>query len=76
MALSKSVEDSLKESQQSLRNALSFAARTERPMVCTAIVKMISSIDNVIDTDSILEQLENRQEGLSGTWGTFFNDDD
>ena len=76
MALSKSVEDSLKESQQSLRNALSFAARTERPMVCTAIAKMISSIDNVIDTDSILEQLENHKKVPLVHGGTFFNDDD
>lgn len=33
MALSQSVEESLKEAEQSLRNALSYAARQERPMV-------------------------------------------
>jgi len=31
MALSQSVEDSLKEAEESLRNALSYAARQERP---------------------------------------------
>jgi hypothetical protein len=37
MALSQSVEQSLKEAEQSLRNALAFAARQERPMVCSTI---------------------------------------
>jgi len=69
MALSKSVEDSLKEAEQSLRNALAFAARQERPMVCTCISDMIQKIDSVIHVDSILDQLENRKEGDRGTWG-------
>ena len=41
MALSKSVEDSLKEAEQSLRNALAFAARGERSTVCTQIAKLM-----------------------------------
>jgi hypothetical protein len=32
MALSKSVEESLKEAEQNLRNALAFAARQEKPL--------------------------------------------
>jgi len=39
MALSQSVEESLKEAEQSLRNALSYAARQERPMVCSVIAE-------------------------------------
>lgn len=35
MALSESVETNLKEAEQSLRAALSYAARQERPMVCS-----------------------------------------
>ena len=34
MALATQVEESMKEAQESLRNSLAFAARTERPMVC------------------------------------------
>ena len=37
MALSKSVEESLKEAELALRNALAFAARGERPVVCGTI---------------------------------------
>jgi|TARA_B100000282_G_scaffold213092_1_gene157365 hypothetical protein len=76
MALSKTVEDSLQEAQQSLRNALAYAARQERPMVCTVIADLISRIDSLQSTDSILDKLENRKPGDSGFFGTFFNDED
>ena len=75
MALSKSVEESLKEAEQSLRNALAFAARQERPMVCGVIAEMIGRIESLKSTDSILDKLENREEGSSGSWGQFFTDD-
>ena len=75
MALSKSVENSLQEAQQSLRNALAYAARQERPMVCTVIADLISRIDSLQSTDSILDKLENRKPGDSGFFGTFFNDE-
>ena len=75
MALSKSVEESLKEAEQSLRNALAFAARQERPMVCGVIAEMIGRIESLKSTDSILDKLESREEGRSGSWGQFFTDD-
>ena len=75
MALSKSVEESLKEAEQSLRNALAFAARQERPMVCGVIAEMIGRLESLKSTDSILDKLESREEGSSGSWGQFFNDD-
>ena len=75
MALSQSVEESLKEAEQSLRNALAFAARQERPMVCGVISELIARIDSMKSTDSILDKLESREEGSSGSWGQFFTDD-
>tara|TARA_B100000401_G_C52564878_1_gene605139 strand:- start:83 stop:310 length:228 start_codon:yes stop_codon:yes gene_type:complete len=75
MALSKSVEESLKEAEQSLRNALAFAARQERPMVCGVIAEMIGRLESLKSTDSILDKLESREEGSSGSWGQFFNED-
>ena len=75
MALSKSVEESLKEAEQSLRTALAFAARQERPMVCGVIAEMIGRIESLKSTDSILDKLESREEGSSGSWGQFFTDD-
>jgi hypothetical protein len=74
MALAQQVEGSLKEAEASLRNALSFAARSERPMVTSMIAKMIQSIDTLISTDSLLDKLETRQKGSRGVWDKFFTD--
>ena len=76
MALSQSVEESLKEAEGSLRNALSYAARQERPMVCSVIADLISRIESLQSTDAILDKLENRKPGDSGFFGTIFGKDD
>ena len=76
MALSQSVEESLKEAEQSLRNALAYAARQERPIVCSVVADMISRIDTLMHTDALLDKLENRNPGDSGFFGSFFNKDD
>jgi hypothetical protein len=71
MALSKSVEESLKEAEASLRNALAYAARQEKPFIGKHIACMISDIDNLIKTDELIDKLENRMQGDSGKWGIF-----
>lgn len=58
MALSKQVEDSLKEAEEHLRNALAFSARNERAVVNSVIANLISQIESVKDTDIILDKLE------------------
>jgi hypothetical protein len=72
MALGTQVDESLKEAEASLRNALAFAARTERPMVCSVIADLIHRIESVMSTDSLLDKLENRKPGSSGEFGSFF----
>ena len=74
MALGTQVEESLKEAEASLRNALAFSARTERPMVCSVIADLISRIESVMSTDSLLDKWESRKPGSSGDFGAFFND--
>jgi hypothetical protein len=74
MALAKQVEESLKEAESNLRNALAFAARGERPMVTSMIAEMIHKIDALISTDSLLDKLESRKPGSKGIWGDFFTD--
>lgn len=71
MALSKSVEDSLKESEAALRNALAYAARQEKPFVGKHIAEMIMQIDNLIKADQLIDKLEDRINGDRGTWGPF-----
>ena len=57
MALSEQVTDSLDDAESSLRNALAFAARNERPMICREIAKMISQIETIQHADGILDTL-------------------
>jgi len=75
MALSESVETNLKEAEQSLRAALAFAARQERPIVCSVIADLIHRIESLQSTDSLLDKLENRKPGDSGMFGSFFDKD-
>lgn len=71
MALSESVETSLKEAEASLRNALSYAARQERPLVCKTISVMIEEIDQLMKIDQLIDKLEERMSGDKGSWGPF-----
>jgi hypothetical protein len=75
MALGLQVEESLKEAEASLRNALAFAARQERPVVCSVIADLISRIESLQSTDSLLDKLENRKLGDSGFFGNFWKDE-
>ena len=58
MPLSEQVETSLRDAQEDLRNALSFAARTEKPYISKHIADMMTNIDNIIDIVPILEKVE------------------
>ena len=74
MALSESVETSLKEAESSLRNALAYAARQEKPFIGKHIADMIMQIDNLISADALIDKLENRKSKKNGDWDIFFND--
>ncbi len=58
MSLSKQVEDSLQAAQEDLRNALAFAARTEKPYISKHIADMLSNIENLITVAPLLEKAE------------------
>ncbi len=75
MALSEQVETSLRDAQENLRNALSFAARSEKSYVSKHIADMLANIDHLVDATELMEKLENRKEGDSGTFGPFFRID-
>jgi hypothetical protein len=75
MALSESVENSLREAEASLRNALAYAARQEKPFVGKHIAELIMEIDNLIATDQLIDKIESRMNGdednKRGRWGPF-----
>ena len=76
MALSEQVEGSLRDAQSNMRNALAFSARGEKPYVSKHIADMLHKIDNLIDVSDVIEKLENRKPGDSGTWGPFVDERD
>ena len=65
MTLSRPVEASLSASQEHLRDALAFAARGEKPYVAKHIADFLASIDNLIDSQDIIERMEDfiKKEG-------------
>ena len=58
MSLSTQVEESLLDAQEDLRNALAFAARTEKPYISKHIADMLSNIENLITVAPLLEKAE------------------
>ena len=58
MALTQQVSDSLDDAKASLRNALSFAARTEEPYVSKHIADVLMAIETIKDTHSYLSNLK------------------
>ena len=75
MALSETVKASLRDAQENLKDALACSARTEKSFVSKNIADMLAQIDNLIDASEMLEKIENRKDGDSGFFGTFFNGD-
>lgn len=60
MALSTSVQDALDEAQSNLRNALAYAARNERPLVCQSISKIMLELESIEKYDQLFDSLESR----------------
>ena len=58
MTLSNQVEDSLRESQECLRNALAFSARNEKPYISKHIADMLMTIDSLIDMQTMIDTIE------------------
>ena len=75
MALSETVKASLRDAQENLKDALACSARTEKSFVSKNIAAMLAQIDNLIDATEMLEKLQNRKDGDSGFFGSFFNPD-
>ena len=58
MTLSTPVEDSLREAQSNLRNALAYAARTESPYTSKHIAEMLSKIEAILDVEELVSKVE------------------
>ena len=65
MALSNSVQDALNEAQSHLRNALAYAARNERPLVCQSISKIMLELESIEKYDQLFDTLESGKSSES-----------
>jgi hypothetical protein len=74
MALSPKVKDELLEAQSHLRAALRDSAVNEKSVVCKQISDIIFAIESIEKTENLMDKLESRKFGDSGTFGSFFND--
>jgi len=57
MALTQQVEESLRDAQSQLKNALAYSARNEESYISKHIADMLMQIDNLILVDSIKDKL-------------------
>ena len=60
MTLSKPVEESLRASQEHLRDALAFAARGEKSFVAKHIANFLADIENLIDAQDMMEKIRDQ----------------
>ena len=62
MALTKQVEIALNEAQDKLREALAFAARSEKPYISKHISDMMMKIDCLNEVSTLIDAVEEYQE--------------
>ena len=62
MALSEQVETALNEAQDKLREALAFAARSEKPYISKHISDMMMKIDCLNDVSTLIDAVGEYQE--------------
>jgi len=62
MALSSQVKGSLDESVSHLREALAFAARTEHPIIVSAISELICRINTLDYMNDIMQKLKDKDD--------------
>jgi hypothetical protein len=72
--LSAKVKEELLEAKSHLRNALKNASVNEKSFVCKYLADVLHSLDNLEKTEDLLEKLDSRKFGDTGTFGHFFGD--
>jgi dihydroxyacetone kinase-like predicted kinase len=73
MSLSKNVKESLKEAEGNIRNAIFWASKNEKTFVCKHLADILHALDTLEKTENMLDKLENRKFGDSGSFGSFFS---
>ena len=58
MRVTEPVEEALNEAQRDLREALAFAARSEKPYISKHIADILLKIDTLLDISKVIKQVE------------------
>jgi len=74
MSLGKNLQENLKEAESSIRNALYWASKNEKPTTIFQLSKILFELDQIEKTEDLIDKLENRKSGDSGMFGSFFTD--
>ena len=72
MSLSKQTLENLLEAESHIRAAIRVAASCEKPMVVNQLSKILMDMEHCKKFEEIMDMLENRNPGTSGSFGTFF----
>jgi hypothetical protein len=73
MALSSNVSESILEAKSHLRTALRNSAVNEKSYVTKQLADILFALDNLEKTEEIMDKIENRKQGDSGIFDTFFS---
>ena len=76
MALSQTTLDNLLESESYFRAAIKSAAVNEKPLVVKQLSDILIAMEQCKKFDEIMDMIDNRKDGSSGSYGSFFNDED
>ena len=74
MALSSTTLDHLLEAESHLRAAIKSAATNEKPMIVQQLSKMLMDMEHCKKFEELMDMLDDRKPGSSGSFGSFFND--
>ena len=75
MALSKQTLEHLLEAESHIRAAIKSAATNEKPLVVQQLSKILMDMEHTKKFEEIMDMLDNRKPGSSGSFGSFFNED-
>lgn len=72
MSLSNQTLEHLLEAESHLRSAIRFASTNEKSVVVHQLSKILLEMEQIKKIDELIDMLDNRKPGSSGSFGTFF----
>lgn len=75
MALSEQTLENLLEAESHLRAAIRSASINEKATVVQQLSKILLSMEQCKKFEELMDMLDNRKPGSSGSFGSFFDED-